>query len=886
MKFQLSTLTTLCAVSLATSRATEERSEERILATNGNDAFVPTKILRSRHAHQEARLGVGKVLKNVKKSAALGSNGESSQKGQIEDLSAEDRSDELVGDLGILDKNYQTTSLVNDRNLQEQGSSDDNFTPTPTSAPTVAIPCEEYCAQFGERPLIPQNDISFRSKVWGYLFPNYESEFQDQIAEKENDSDRLLEPRINPYSDVPIGCWNTSQITEMKSAFDAPESYIVDGTGDDDFRPVDFLNPFNKRLCWDTKQVTNMENMFNRCNQFNQPLDSFDTSSVTSMARMFNDAQQFNQPLSSFNTSAVTDMSSMFAIPDPRDFGGMGQFNQPLSSFDTSAVTDMSSMFSNTVFNQPLDSFNTSSVTSMAGMFANERSSRYTASSAFNQPLSSWDTSAVEDMSSMFRYSRGFNQPLAFDTSSVKTMELMFEGAYQFDSTIDFDTSKVSNMRGMFSIARQFNQPVSNFDTSSVTRMDIMFSRASNFDQPVPFDTSKVDKFGLQYMFHSASSFNQNLDTFDTSSVTDMSGMFRNAISFDQSLSSFDTSRVKDMRGMFANATVFNQDLSNFNTNKAEDMKEMFDGAINFNQPLTNFKTSKVYSMEAMFKGASVFDQPLDNFDTFNVRDFTFMFEGAVAFNQPLEGVFDTRTADETTAMFRNAKAFNQPLDSWNLAGVTRLASMFENATSFNQCISSWQKRFIFGGSNKIKDMFKGSACPNQSDPIRLEGPWCQTSETCASASCDDEPKTIKFDYEPDTRNDSKPKIGKNCKFISRMLNKNGTSGRRKKRLCKTKAKVQGREGPKVKISELCPRSCNLCSDDCKDSTRRFDIPSERVGNTACRFAKNWVTNSNRVRLCSRTKIRLKSGRKSTFKAECPEICGKIGYGRCAALFN
>ena len=93
----------------------------------------------------------------------------------------------------------------------------------------------------------------------------------------------------------------------------------------------------------------------------------------------------------------------------------------------------------------------------------------------------------------------------------------MFEGAFGFDNTIDFDTSKVSNMRSMFSGAVNFNQPVSNLDTSSVTTMSAMFARASNFNQPVPFDTSKVDKFGLQYMFSGASSFNQNLDTFDTS---------------------------------------------------------------------------------------------------------------------------------------------------------------------------------------------------------------------------------------------------------------------------------------------------------------------------------------------------------------------------------
>ena len=962
MKFQLSTLSTLCALSLAKAKATEERSEKQILGTNGikNDAFVPTKILRNRHAQQEANLGVGKVLTNVKNTA--GGTRESSSKGRLEDQAVEDPS-ELVGDLGILDIGRQL-----------QGPGSDDTVPNdddPTPAPAASLDCEEYCAQFGERPLIPQNDKSFQSKVWGYLFPNYDPNNPPPIRNRnDNDSDRLLETQINPYGGVPIGCWNTSQITEMTSAFDAPVSYIV--PFDDDSSPVDFLNPFNKRLCWDTKQVTNMENMFNRCDQFNQPLDSFDTSLVTSMARMFNDAIQFNQPLSSFDTSAVTDMSSMFANPNPRSSRGVGQFNQPLNSFDTSAVTDMSSMFFNTLFNQPLDSFDTSSVTTMASMFGNDKYSSYPLSLGFNQPLNSWDTSAVKDMSLMFSYARGFNQPLAFDTSSVETMLEMFEGASQFDNTVDFNTSRVKQMRSMFRRAGQFNQPVSNFDTSSVTNMSSMFNGAGNFNQPVPFDTSKVESYGFSSMFSGASSFNQNLDTWDTSSVTSISSMFRDAISFDQSLSSFDTPRVKSMRKMFDGATAFNQDLSNFNTEKVEHMGGMFADAINFNQPLTNFKTSEVYNMEAMFSGALAFNQPLDNFDTFNVRDFNSMFEGAVVFNQPLEGAFDTRTADETTAMFRNAKAFNQPLDSWNLAGVSRLERMFEGATSFNQCIPSWQQRFIFADGipssirvPRIRDIFKGSACPNQSDPTLTESPWCQTTETCSAPSCNDE---LEFDDEPNSSNNSgnpQPeckddesfqKKNKNCKDYLKKgnLEKKCNKKYRKKKifdLCKKTCAQVGlgdcavecdaeddesfsyndkncddylaknaktkcdktRNGKKV--FEWCPKTCgekanlgecapgtttgqptsspqndNVCPDKCKDSTVRFDLPFESFSpsNASCITAfRNWVTNSNRVRLCSRAEIRdRESGETRPYSDECPESCGKLGYGRCAAAFN
>ena len=54
---------------------------------------------------------------------------------------------------------------------------------------------------------------------------------------------------------------------------------------------------------------------------------------------------------------------------------------------------------------------------------------------------------------------------------------------------------------------------------------------------------------------------NQPIDSWDTSSVTDMSQMFEGA-DFDQPIGSWDTSKVMEMRNMFNGATNFNQNLS------------------------------------------------------------------------------------------------------------------------------------------------------------------------------------------------------------------------------------------------------------------------------------------------------------------------------------
>ena len=48
----------------------------------------------------------------------------------------------------------------------------------------------------------------------------------------------------------------------------------------------------------------------------------------------------------------------------------------------------------------------------------------------------------------------------------------------------------------------------------------------------------------MNYMFQNATVFNQSLSTFDTSSVTDMSGMFYDANAFNQNIGTWDVGNV------------------------------------------------------------------------------------------------------------------------------------------------------------------------------------------------------------------------------------------------------------------------------------------------------------------------------------------------------
>ena len=144
--------------------------------------------------------------------------------------------------------------------------------------------------------------------------------------------------------------------------------------------------------------------------------------------------------------------------------------------------------------------------------------------------------------------------------------------------------------------------------------------------------TLGVDMF---CMFCRASSFNQPLNKWDVSSVTDMCGMFHGASGFNQPLNDWDVSSVTDMRYMFEGASSFNQPLNDWDVSSVTNMIDMFSKASNFNQPLNDWDVSSVTYMRYMFFRASGFNQPLNDWDVSSVISIYCMFKGSKMLQLP-----------------------------------------------------------------------------------------------------------------------------------------------------------------------------------------------------------------------------------------------------------
>jgi len=237
----------------------------------------------------------------------------------------------------------------------------------------------------------------------------------------------------------------------------------------------------------------------------------------------------------------------------------------------------------------------------------------------------------------------------------------------------------------------------------------------------------------MSNLFKDNTSFNSNIDFWDTSSVTDMQRMFWGASTFNQDIESWDTSQVTNMYAVFNLASVFNGDIGVWDTSSLTVMGSMFENALAFNQDIGNWNTSNATNMVAVFRGATSFNQDIGNWNTSNATNMVYTFGNAVAFNQDI-GDWNTSSVTDMSRMFSSATAFNQDIGNWDISNVTNMGNMLTGASSFNQDLTDWCVSDITSEPNQFA---LNSALTNANKPIWGYCPASFSLDVTASNSSD-----------------------------------------------------------------------------------------------------------------------------------------------------
>ena len=152
-------------------------------------------------------------------------------------------------------------------------------------------------------------------------------------------------------------------------------------------------------------------------------------------------------------------------------------------------------------------------------------------------------------------------------------------------------------------------------------------------------------------------------DVLDLTGVSILEGMFWDCLSLTtiNNINSWNTSAITNTRYMFKGAFAFNQPLS-FNTAAVTDMAYMFGGAWAFNSSLTFTSTAAVTNMQSMFVDAFAFNQPIGTWNTAAVTNMSNMF---------------TKTSSGNIQ-------FNQNIGAWDVGNVTDFTDFMSGKTNAN----------------------------------------------------------------------------------------------------------------------------------------------------------------------------------------------------------
>ena len=247
---------------------------------------------------------------------------------------------------------------------------------------------------------------------------------------------------------------------------------------------------------------------------------------------------------------------------------------------------------------------------------------------------------------------------------------------------------------------------VSQWGTNAWTSFENMFLNCKNLDLTAQDIPNMSSVLSMKSMFEGAANLvgNNSINSWDTSSVTNMNGLFKGAIKFNRKISDWNTASVTNMGSMFYDAALFN----NGQAPGESDAPLKTDG--------NKWKISSVISLFSMFRGAESFNQDIENWETGLVQNFSYMFFGALKFNRSINtngNFWKTSAATDMSYLFHTAKVFNQDISDWETHNVTNMQFMFYGASAFNQDLTRDGNRWNTKNVTNMRSTFHNASSFN-----------------------------------------------------------------------------------------------------------------------------------------------------------------------------
>ena len=399
---------------------------------------------------------------------------------------------------------------------------------------------------------------------------------------------------------------------------------------------------------------------------------------TSSMAEMFSGASVFNQDISSWNTSNVNDMQFMFYFATA--------FDQNIRNWDTLNVTTYSNMF---IGAQAM----ISTYTGVTGFGNTPTSAFFNFTPTLDFTFDNGAT-AIGDVSLPFQGSGTFSVDWGDGVTGTSLTHTY--SATSATAKVQLTGGTITgvgryNWSGVQLLTKlENNTGDDNFGlgTGAIT-LDYAFYNASKLTS-VP-STIPVGTNNMNAMFISASAFNGDISSWNTSKVTSMGEMFKSASAFNGDISGWNTSNVTDMQFMFYFATAFDQNIRGWDTlsGPVSTYSNMFTGAQAMISTYTGVTGFGETPNSDFFNFTPTLDFTFDNGAT-AIGDVSLPFQGSGTFSVDWgDGVSDnglthTYTATSATAKVTLAGGTVTGFGRYNWSGVAVLTSVANNAGDDN----------------------------------------------------------------------------------------------------------------------------------------------------------------------------------------------------------